>query len=187
MITSGLPSLIQPLGASQESIGLILSVFTLFVVLFTPILGALSDRLKRKTVLVPVVFLYGLAGLLMVFTTNFTVILALRALQGIAVAGMASLAVTMIGDLYTGKERAQAVGYRSSVHSIGFAIFPFVAGALATLNLFYPFYVFALAIPLSLVAWVKLEEPEIGDHHTWLEYGKDMMVVLKQKQTLARG
>jgi MFS family permease len=180
-----LPSLIDPLGATKESIGLLLSIFTLFVVIFTPVLGGLSDKVGRKKVLVPAILLYGVAGMTIAFTTNFTFILILRALQGLAVAGMASLAITIIGDLYEGKERIQAVGYRSSAHSISFAVSPFAAGAVASLGLFYPFLLYALSIPLGIFAFVKLRLPHIKNEHTFVEYLQAIYLVLKNKKTLS--
>lgn len=180
-----LPALIEPLGATKESIGLLLIIFTLFVVIFTPILGGLADRVGRKKVLVPSILLYGIAGMTIAFTTDFTFILILRALQGLAVAGMASLAMTIIGDLYEGKERIQAVGYRSSAHSISFAVSPFVAGAVASLGLFYPFLLYALSIPLAIFAHIKLRLPHIKNEHTFVEYLRAIYLVLKNKKTLS--
>ena len=180
-----LPSLIDPLGATKESIGLLLSIFTLFVVIFTPVLGGLSDKVGRKQVLVPTILLYGVAGMTIAFTTNFTLILILRALQGLAVAGMASLAITIIGDLYEGKQRMRAVGYRSSAHSISFAVSPFAAGAVASLGLFYPFLLYALSIPLGIFAYAKLRLPHIKSEHTFVEYLQAIYLVLKNKKTLS--
>jgi MFS family permease len=180
-----LPSLVEPLATTKQSIGLLLSVFTLFVVIFTPILGALSDKIGRKQLIVPVTSLFGIAGVLMAFTTNFTHILILRAFQGVAVAGMASLAVTIIGDLYTGKARDQAVGYRSSAHSIAFAVSPFIAGALASFNLFYPFFFFFLSIPLSIFAYFKLRILTVKHEHTFVQYFKEIAAALKNKKTVS--
>lgn len=179
-----LPSMIGPLGTSREAIGLILSVYTLFAVIFTPVLGMLADRIGRKKVLIPIIILYGLSGLLISFTTNFAYILILRALQGIGVAGMMSLGVTLIGDLFRNKERATAMGYRTSAQNIATAIIPFVAGALAAIVWFYPFFIYSLAIPLGIVAIFKLKIQETKNTRGIGDYLKSTFIVLKNRRTI---
>jgi MFS family permease len=75
-------------------------------------------------------------------------------------ASLGSLSVTIIGDSYSGKERAAALGYNSSVRSIGSAIYPTIGGALATLGWYYPFLLPLLAIPVGLLVLFCLKNPE---------------------------
>ncbi|NIQ04813.1 MAG: MFS transporter [Candidatus Korarchaeota archaeon] len=152
-----LPAMIEPLHASKETIGWILSIYTLFALLFTPVLGSLSDRLGRKEILVPTTLTYGFAGLSIAFTSDFHLVLLLRAFQGIGVAGMMNLGVILIGDLYVSDTRAQVMGYRTSAQNITTATVPFVAGVLATVGWYYPFFLYALAIPVGILAIFKLK------------------------------
>lgn len=151
-----LPAMISPLETSEEKVGLVLSVYTFLALVSTPLLGPLADRFGRKTILVPCTVLFGVSGLAIAFSEAFWLVLLLRALQGIGVGGMMNTGVTLIGDLYTGERRAQAMGYRISFQTITNAILPFVSGGLATLAWFYPFYIYSLAIPLGLLVGFKL-------------------------------
>jgi len=151
-----LPAMLSPLDTSEESVGLVLSVYTFFALVSTPLLGPLADRFGRKTVLVPCTVLFGIAGVMIAFSNLFWLVLALRALQGIGVGGMMNTGVTLIGDLFSGERRAQAMGYRISFQTVTNSFLPFVSGGLATLAWFYPFYIYSLAIPLGVFVGFKL-------------------------------
>lgn len=61
-IASALPKIAEEMGIAKGNIGILISAFTIPGVLLTPVMGALSDRLGRKAILVPSLFLFGLAG-----------------------------------------------------------------------------------------------------------------------------
>lgn len=94
-------------------------------------LGALSDRFGRRRIVVPSLLIFGLAGGACASAPNFETLLTLRALQGVGSAGLAAISYAIIGELYGGQERTTALGYNSSVLSIGTASYPAVGGALA--------------------------------------------------------
>jgi len=60
-------------------------------------------------------------------------LVAFRFLQGIGAASLSSLTITIIGDFYSRRHRAAAMGYNASICSIGAAIAPILGGALAAL------------------------------------------------------
>ncbi|MFB6216207.1 MAG: MFS transporter, partial [Candidatus Aenigmatarchaeota archaeon] len=80
-----------------------------------PFMGFLTDRYGRKKVLIPALFINGIAGSICAIAPNFSVLLAARVVQGIGIAGMAPMALILIGDHYGGSERASAMGSLSSI------------------------------------------------------------------------
>jgi len=179
-----LPSMIEPLGTSKEMIGLVMSVYTLCALISTPIHGVLADRLGRKKVLVPAIILYGISGFSIVFAETFYSVLILRGLQGMGAAGMMSLGVTLIGDIFTDKARAVAMGYRSSAQSFVNAGVPFISGTVATITWFYPFYIYILAVPLALLVSIHLDIGETRSKTTLANYFKSIFLVMRDKKTL---
>ncbi len=179
-----LPSMIEPLGTSQEMVGMIMSVYTLFALFSTPVHGVLADRFGRKKVLVPAALLYGVSGFSIAFTNTFLEVLILRSLQGIGAAGMMGLGVTLIGDMFKDKARATAMGYRSSAQSLVNTAIPFISGSIATLAWFYPFYIYILAVPLAIFVSMKLEDSSTTNQSSIKDYLKTIFLVLKDYKTL---
>lgn len=139
-IAPALPSISRSLEVSTDQIGLLITFFTLPGIVFTPILGILADRYGRKIVLVPSLFLFGIAGTACAFAVSFEQLLLLRAFQGTGSAALGALNLTLIGDLYSGNRRATAMGYNGSVLSVGTAAYPAIGGGLALFGWFYPFF-----------------------------------------------
>jgi ACDE family multidrug resistance protein len=159
-ITPAFPEIARVFHLSSQRVGQLITVFTLPGVLLTPFLGVLADRWGRKPILVPSLFLFGLAGGACALARHFTLLLILRFVQGIGAAALSSLYATIIGDLYQGRKRATAMGYNASVLSVGTASYPTVGGALATLAWYYPFALPLVAIPIGLLVIVGLQNPE---------------------------
>lgn len=159
-VTPAFPKVIQEFGISSGQVGLLITFFTLPGIVLTPVLGVMSDRYGRKSILTPALLLFGVAGVLCAFATSFDVLLALRFIQGMGAAALGTLNVTVIGDIYEGRERSAALGYNSSVLSTGTATYPGIGGLLATFGWFYPFLLPVLAIPVAFVVLFSLRNPE---------------------------
>ncbi len=159
-ITPAFPKVIDYFKISPQSVGLLITVFTIPGVFLTPVAGILADRIGRKKILVPSLLLFGSAGFLCAFTRSFSVLIILRFIQGIGAASLGSLNVTIIGDLFHGKERGTAMGYNASILSVGTASYPALGGLLALLGWNYPFLLPILAIPVGILVIVRLQNPE---------------------------
>ena len=149
------------LGIGGAEVGLLITAFTLPGVILSPFLGLLADRVGRKRVLVPSLALFAIAGTTCAFTRDFQSLLVLRALQGLGGTSLGTLAVTLIGDLFTGPDRATALGLNGTAISLGAITFPIVGGLIATVGTFYPFVLALLALPVGLMVLLRLDEPAI--------------------------
>lgn len=183
-ITPTFPKVERALGVSAQEVGLLITIFTLPGVFLTPFFGVLADRISRKKVLVPSLFLFGIAGTLCGFVTDFTLLLVFRFLQGIGAASLGSLNVTLIGDIYEGKERAGVMGYNSSILSVGTAGYPAIGGALAALGWNYPFLLPIFAIPVGLLVITSLKNPEPKSEQKLKDYLVSTWQSIKNVQVL---
>ena len=161
-IAPALPSIVAALQISRTDVGLLIVAFTFPGAMMTPFVGVLGDRFGRKRILVPSLFLFGLAGGACAFTKDFTLLIGLRALQGLGATALATLGATIIGDLYSGERRAEAMGLNASVLSVGTLSYPLIGGALATLAWNYPFLLALAGIPIGLIVLIYLHNPEPG-------------------------
>jgi ACDE family multidrug resistance protein len=159
-ITPVLPYIASVFDRTPQAVALVIAVFTLPGVLFTPVMGVLADRLGRKKVLVPSLVVFALAGTACGFADSFEMLVALRFLQGIGASALGAINVTLLGDLYSGTERAAAMGYNASVLSVGTGLYPAIGGALAVFGWHFPFFLPSFALVVSLAVVFLLDNPE---------------------------
>ncbi len=169
-LTPVFPKIARELKISTHSIGLLVTVFTLPGIVLTPVLGILADRFGRKKILVPSLFLFAIAGGACAFARDFHLLLLFRFFQGVGAASIGSLNATLIGDLYSGKNRMVAMGYNSSVLSIGTASYPTLGGLIALFGWYYPFLLPLFAIPVGLLVLFSLKNPEPDDQQDFFKY-----------------
>jgi len=144
-----LDSLIDPFGTSAADVGLMISVFSAPAIVVIPVAGVLSDRYGRKPVLVAALLLFGVAGSAIALTTDYGVVLVLRALQGVAFGGITPVIITSLGDIYQGTEEATAQGIRFTGSGLTQTVFPLLSGALVAVAWQYPFLLYAIAVPIA--------------------------------------
>lgn len=175
-----LPTIVQPLNTSRESVGLVLAVYTFSTAIFTLVIGSITDKISHKKILVPCLILNGLTGITAFFVDDFMLLLFIRFIQGSAVAGMTPLVMTMIGSLYSGKDRIQAMSKRSMTIALGSILLPFIGGSIGVLGWNFPFLFYSLTIPIALIAVIVLPEtnPEDPSNITTISF-KEFLAALK--------
>jgi len=159
-ITPAFPTISRALNITPNQVGLLITFFTLPGAILTPFLGILSDRYGRKRILVPSLFIFAVAGFACSFIKDFSMLLVMRAVQGIGSGALASLNSTIIGDLFSGEQRVKAMGLNAAVLSVGVAAYPSIGGALALIGWNYPFMLSLLALPIGIAALFFLNSPE---------------------------
>lgn len=159
MISPLLNSLVPVFGVSPTRIGLLISVLTAPGIVLIPAIGVLTDRIGRRPVLIGSLLVFGVAGSAIALTTSFEVVLLLRGLQGVGLAGIIPTIITSIGDLYEGGREVTAQGLRFTSVGLSAVVFPAIAGAAVLVAWQVPFLIYALAVPVALVTYLWFEEP----------------------------
>ncbi|MFW6045446.1 MAG: MFS transporter, partial [Natronomonas sp.] len=94
MISPVLPELRSIFGVSDAQIGLVITTYTLPGIFLTPFVGLVADRIGRRRVLVPLLFMFGIAGGAIAFVDSFVQVIVLRFVQGIGASALVTLSVT---------------------------------------------------------------------------------------------
>jgi MFS family permease len=156
-----LPFMVGPLNTSREAVGLVLGIYTFSTAFFMLFLSIIMDRVGRKTILVPCLLINGLVGGACYFAPDLNTLLVLRFIQGIGIAGMLPIVMTMIGELYNGLDRVNAMGMMSMTTGIGGVSAPLIGGAMAVYGWNVPFLFYLLTVPLAIVAVLILPETNL--------------------------
>ncbi|TYL39104.1 MFS transporter [Natronococcus pandeyae] len=160
LVSPTLPVIRDTFGVTEATASLLISAYFVAGIVLSPFIGALADRLGRRLVLVVSLIVFGLAGGVIVLAPSFTTVLLVRIVQGTASAGVFVATVTIIGDTFEDAQRNAVLGINTAVLSVGAAIFPVVGGVLVAVSWDAPYLLYLLAVPLGLLAWRVLEEPD---------------------------
>lgn len=185
LIAPTLPGMARALNVPDSSIGLVITAFTLPGAIPAIFAGILADKYGRKHVLVPSLILFAISGGATLFIDNFTALIVLRVIQGLGATALASLGTVIIGDTFSGIERARAMGANASILSLGTGSFPFFGGALALASWNYPYILFLLALPVALMTWRYIEEPVLDKNTNMLKYLSNALVYIKTPRAIS--
>jgi DHA1 family tetracycline resistance protein-like MFS transporter len=149
-----LPFIVQKYVHGTKDIGLwvgvLVTVFAACAFFSAPVLGALSDRIGRKPVLVVSLLgsavgyvLFGIAGGLWVLVLS-------RVIDGVT-AGDRPVAMAYLADITPPEERAAQFGLVGAVGGVGFMVGPAVGGLLTHFGLAAPVFVAAAITVLTAI------------------------------------
>src|SRR3954467_3428902 len=155
-----LPDLSRRLGASPTVIGFLFASFGVTLLTVSVPMGAVSDRIGRKTPMVGGLVALAAATLLFAFATSLPWLFAARLVQGAADAVTWVVGFALIADRYRAEERGRVTGIVMSGTSFAFMIGPSIGGWLYELGgIRLPFlFVTGLAI-VSALSFLPIHLP----------------------------
>lgn len=158
-----LPSLLEEVthaGSVAPYIGIMTALYAVMQFVFAPVLGALSDRIGRRPVLI--ISLGGAAVnyLLLAFAHSLWLLLLGRAIAGLTSANV-SVATAYVTDISAEEQRARRFGLLNAMFGAGFIIGPVLGGVLGGEWLRLPF-IAAAALNACNLALAVCFLPESG-------------------------
>ena len=133
LIISPINMIAEDLDVSARQIVFAVSAFTLAMVMFAPLAGWLSERLGARTFLISSLVLMVLAGVGAALSPNLWVLVAMRALQGVACSAIPPAVQQTLGAFWTG-QRARVMAAWASAIGVGQALGPPLGGFVADLT-----------------------------------------------------
>lgn len=156
-------------------VGVLASAYSLCALIAAPALGALSDRVGRRPVLL--ISLVGSAVGFVVFGIGgaMWVLLLGRVIDGLT-GGNSSTIMAYLADVTPPEDRAKRFGFTGAIMGVGFLLGPAIGGVLASFGLSAPVFVAAaiclvtaglslFALPESLSAEKRTESFSLADVH----------------------
>lgn len=147
-INGALPYIKDQLGITQTQTELLSTLPNLSVVIFILLSSFIAEKIGIKTTVSIGLFLVGIGGSSPLFISQYSLLLLSRLLLGIGLGLFNSLAVSLISSLYEGNIRANLLGIRNSVESIGQSLLTMISGILLNIGWHYSFATYLFAFPL---------------------------------------
>lgn len=126
-----LPAISEHLNASPAQASLTVSVTTVGLAVAVLPVSALSERYGRTRVMTASVFTAALIGLLVPFAPDLTTLVVLRALQGVALAGLPATAMAYLAEEVHPSAVTSAIGLYVAGNSVGGMSSRVVTGAVS--------------------------------------------------------
>ncbi|MDQ1014137.1 MDR family MFS transporter [Streptomyces afghaniensis] len=134
------------------------TAYLITATLATPLYGKLSDIHGRRPVYLAAIALFTVGSLLCGCATSIYELAAFRAVQGLGGGGLMSLAMTIVADITTPRERGRYQGYFMAVFGGASIAGPLVGGAFADradlLGIAGWRWIFLINVPLAAAAAV---------------------------------
>lgn len=154
-----LPFYVTSFGASPFTVTMLFSAFAFFAFLSSPFLGALSDKVGRRRVLLVSIASTAVGWVVFASATSVVFLFVGRIIDG-AAAGNFTVAQSALVDISKNdKERAANLGLIGATFGIGFMLGPLLGGLLSTVSHSFPFWIAgALATVNTILAFFFLPE-----------------------------
>ncbi|MEO8519502.1 MAG: DHA2 family efflux MFS transporter permease subunit [Dermatophilaceae bacterium] len=164
IVNVALPTIGKDLGAELAGLQWVISGYALTLAALILLGGSLGDRFGRRRVFVWGVAGFGIASILSGLSPNIAVLVAARALQGVAAALLTPGSLAILQSSFVPGDRMRAIGTWTGALSIAAASGPLVGGWLVGYNWRWAFWV---NVPLcALVIFLALRYvPESRNPH----------------------
>lgn len=161
IVTTAMPVIASDIGGFSRY-SWIFSAYLLMSTVTVLIYGKLADLFGRKPVFLFGMTVFLIGSILCGLALSMEQLILYRLIQGLGAGAVMPVVTTIIGDIYSTKERAKIQGYLSSVWGISAVIGPAIGGGIVLyLNWKYIFWV---NVPLGVLAMIGigffLKEPE---------------------------
>ncbi|MEV8088743.1 MFS transporter [Streptomyces nigra] len=157
IVSNALPDIIQDLGGGQSAYTWVVTASLLAMTASTPLWGKLADLFSKKLLiqLSLVVFVAGsaLAGL----SQNPAMLITFRAVQGIGMGGLSSLAQIILAAMISPRERGRYNGYLGATFATAMVGGPLIGGVITDTDWLGWRWCFYVGVPFAVVALIVLQ------------------------------
>lgn len=132
MYLASFPSLGKDLAATPAQVKLTLTVFLLGFAAGQLVIGPLSDRFGRRSLLLAGLVLYALTSAMIAVAVNVEWMLGLRVAQAVAACTGSVLARAVARDLFSGDELTRSLGFVTTMVAAAPGFSPLIGGLIET-------------------------------------------------------
>ena len=149
--------------------------------------GPNSDRYGRRMPILAGLIFYSLSSAACAFAPNFAWLLILRAIQGIGAAATRVLTISIVRDIYGGRQMAEVMSIVMMVFMIVPVVAPAIGQAIMVLGHWQLIFIFMTIAGLIIAFWVYFRLPETLYEErplTFSSVGQGLWMVLSNRVAL---
>jgi len=147
-----------------ELVPLVAVLPTLTVAIASIVAGVVGEKIGRRRLLILATAVFAISAILPIWLNSFMLILASRAVAGLAIGVMITSAVALTGDYYSGATLQRWLAAQGGVAAIVGVVVSAASGALGELSWRYAFLPLLAGVPL-FIGLVAIKPPSFEATH----------------------
>ena len=156
IVSTALPTIIADLDGTQTQYTWVVTASLLAMTVTSPIWSKLSDLYNKKVLVQVAIVIFLLGSLAAGAVQNVPELLAARAVQGLGMGGLVSLAQAILGSIIPPRERGRYSGYLAATMAVATVSGPLLGGVVVDVAGWR--WCFWVAVPFAVVALVMLQK-----------------------------
>jgi EmrB/QacA subfamily drug resistance transporter len=149
IVATALPRIVTDL-QGFEHMSWVVTAYLLASTVSVPLCGKLSDLFGRRKLFIFSIVLFLIGSALSGLSQNMSQLILFRGIQGLGAGGILPVAITVIGDLFSPRERGRYQGYTGAVFATSSIVGPLLGGYLTDQASWR--WIFYINLPIGAVA-----------------------------------
>jgi EmrB/QacA subfamily drug resistance transporter len=160
IVSTAMPTIVGQLGGVEHQVWLT-TAYLLATTIVMPVYGKFGDVLGRRRLFLVAIALFTIASIGCAFATDFTQLIAWRAVQGLGGGGLMILSQAIIADIVPASERGKYLGPLGAIFGLSAVGGPLLGGFFVDhLTWQWAFYInIPVGIAAFAIAWFTLRLP----------------------------
>ena len=162
--------------------GWLITLPSLGVVLFAPVMGWLIDRKGAYIMICWGLIPYALFGVLGALLHSPYLVIADRILLGAATAAIQTSGTTLIADLFDGEKRMKMIAWQGMAIELGGVLFLSIGGLLGEQGWYFPFFIYLIALVCFVLVFISIPKlplaPNVIERSTSTNVSKGLITIV---------
>jgi len=158
IVINALPTIVADLHTGQSTYTWVISSTLLATAVSSPIWGKLADLMSKKALIQYGLLVFAAGSVLSGLAPDPGMLIAARAVQGIGVGGLLTLAQVIMATIISPRQRGRYSGYMGAVIAVGTASGPLIGGVIVGTDWLGWRWCFFVVVPFAVLAMIVLRK-----------------------------